>query len=158
MDGRSQQKLMIHTYFRRVKSVALLRRGRVPWKRTHICPSWGFGTRWMKNRKKGRTEVFLRTVEGNIYCRQKREYNQRQRYLGESRVNMTLSWARWGQGGGESSHLSRQVCMGKETGIAKIAKYRGQRSCGEESPTPELEKLRVCGWVCQLFPITDRCC
>lgn len=47
-----------------------------------------------EKQKKGRTEVLLHMVEGNIYCRQKREHNQRQRYLGESRVNMTLSWAR----------------------------------------------------------------
>jgi hypothetical protein len=63
-----------------------------------------------------------------VYCRWKGEHNQRQKHLGESKMNMTLSLAMWGEAGAREGRArkpeyqeAKRVKNKKRTGIAKMA-------------------------------------
>ena len=112
MDDRSQQKQMIHTYLRIVKSAAWFREAKFLGREfLYTNPGFQHQRNEKRNQKEGHY-CFLDMEEEKVYCRPKGEHSQRQRHLGESRGKIDPELAhvkRWGRGEKELDQEARRV-------------------------------------------------
>lgn len=81
------------------------------------------------------------------------EFSQKQGPLGESRVDISLSWAMLGRGWGEKGAAARRPKGTKSCN--QNGCYIGKGSWGKGGPAPCLENFRAEGGVCQPDPVTE---
>lgn len=79
-------------------------------------------------------------VEKNVYFRLKGEHSQRQRHVGESRMDMTMSHV-GREGRGEPAAAARRSKMKRSN--QKCLDYIKKGSWGKGSLSPGLENFRV---------------
>jgi hypothetical protein len=82
-----------------------------------------------------------------VHCREKGKHSQRQEQVGDSRVNMALSWVMWAEWGGESGESNQEVRRIKyrQKRARQMAAWYREGHLGEASLDPRLEKFRVAG-------------
>lgn len=106
---------------------------------------------WMEKDKGGLDSSCCPMVEDRVYCWGEGEHSQRQRRLGEFLgVNMTLSWALWGERGRrrESQETKRpRFQKGKRTSVAKMTGLYREKQLGEGRGY--LLEFRVRGGLCE---------